>query len=255
MPGRSLLFVAILILAGTIPFLIGEIQPGWSPSGAVPGDESTATRLAGFDAGTTDGAKRPLPLPQPYSTDPARTQLARNQQFLAGAAVPSTELRGLPGVSLADALRFDVTPAWVSSTWPHVTPQRMETGWYGLRVPLVTGTDTADVAGSLTYYFNAQNYVERITLYGFTDDAEPLISLVQQNYSLRPFAAVGRGLWLSFHQEVPIGMLRIDDAMLRSGGHGGRYRIDLELNLPREGATLRQESLQPLRRLRDAKLL
>ena len=63
-------------------------------------------------------------------------------------------------------------------------------------MPLVTGTEPKTVAGSLTYYFNAENYVERVTLFGYTGDAEPLISLLQQQYGLRPYAAVGRGLLL-----------------------------------------------------------
>jgi hypothetical protein len=132
----------------------------------------------------------------------------------------------------------------------------METGWYAVRVPLVTGTDTDDIAGSLTYYFNPQNFVERITLYGYTGDAEPLITLVQQQYHLQPLTAAGRGLYFSFYEAVPIGILKVEDAPIQSmDGERNRYRIELELNLPRPGASLSDEVMERIRRLRDAKLL
>jgi hypothetical protein len=201
-------------------------------------------------------AKDPLSLPPPYPVDAVRSQLAQNHQLLAGTPMPAADTGILPGVALADALRFDVTPAWVNSTWSQVTPQRLETGWYGLRVPLVTGTDPTDLAGSLTYYFNAQDYVERITLCGVTDDAEPLTSLMQQHYGLRPLTTLGRGVFLSFYQDVPIGMLRIEDAVVaRPGEPRSRFRVLLELNLPRPGASLSADLLPSLRRLQGGQRL
>ena len=61
-----------------------------------------------------------------------------------------------PVLSLEEVLRFDVTTAWVLSKWPRVSANLAELDMQGYRVPLVTGTGDADVAGSLTYYFNAK---------------------------------------------------------------------------------------------------
>jgi hypothetical protein len=247
--------MAVVILAGTIPFLLGE-SPQEPSRGTDVGRQPTTTGLAGFDVSKLAAGEGSGKLPSPYPVEAAQTALAHNQRLLATSAVPPSPIGNVPAVSLPDALRFDVTPAWVRSIWSRVTPQRLETGWYALRVPLVTGTEPADVAGSLTYYFNRQDFVERITLTGLTDDPELLSSLVQQYYALRPYAVTGRGLWLSFYQDVPIGMLRIEDAaLLRPGQPQSRYRIELELNLPRPGATLSPTALQPLQRLREAKLL
>ncbi len=253
MPSRSLLLIAILILAVTVPFLIRDSSPNSSDPST---DASTETKLTGFWKRLVGGGSSSESASSAATLEEAEALLAKNKQMLAGHPINVLELAGLPGVSLADALRFDVTPAWVAATWPRLTPQRMETGWYGLRVPLVTGTAPEDVAGSLSYYFNAQNYVERVTLYGYTGDAEPLISLLQQQYGLRPYAAVGRGLFLSFYETVPIGVLEVEDvAVQKSDGQRGRYRVQLELNLPRQGAMLSEEVMQKLRRLHDAKLL
>ena len=65
----------------------------------------------------------------------------------------------------------------------------------GYRVPLVTGTTLADVAGSLTYYFNAQQRVQRITFRGTTGDPSVLATLLAQRLSFRPAAdqRSGRG--------------------------------------------------------------
>ncbi len=61
-------------------------------------------------------------------------------------------------------LRFDVTVEWVMQRWPRVSTGLPYLQLQGYRVPLVTGTKVADLAGSLTYYFNARQQVQRITL-------------------------------------------------------------------------------------------
>lgn len=253
MPRRSLLFLAVVILAGTVPFLVREAPRDAERDDAAATQPAVATGVFGLQRpGTAGSAAGTLPI----ALEAARAELARNRQLLASSRIPPSPIGNVPAVPLPDALRFDVTPAWVRSIWTRVSPQRLETGWYALRVPLVTGTEPADVAGALTYYFNEQDYVERITLSGITDDAELLSSLVQQYYGLQPYAATGRGLWVSSFQGTPIGMLKVEDAAAhRAGEPQGRYRVELELNRPRAGATLSPPALRSLQRLRDAKLL
>ena len=54
----------------------------------------------------------------------------------------------------------------------------------GYRVPLVTGTAETDLAGSLTYYFNAQQKLQQIVFRGFTGDARNLVGLLVGRYHL-----------------------------------------------------------------------
>ena len=52
----------------------------------------------------------------------------------------------------------------------------------GYRVPLVTGTTEADLAGSLTYYFNAQQQVEQIAFHGTDGRRAKLLALLSNRY-------------------------------------------------------------------------
>jgi hypothetical protein len=52
----------------------------------------------------------------------------------------------------------------------------------GYRVALVTGTRVTDLAGSLTYYFNARQQLQRITFRGTTGDTSALLTLLTGRY-------------------------------------------------------------------------
>ena len=92
----------------------------------------------------------------------------------------------MPLPSLAEVLRFDATVDWVLQRWPRVTTGLPYLQLQGYRVPLVTGTGLADVAGSLTYYFNARQQVQRITFRGTTGDPQRFGSLVGQPLPFYP---------------------------------------------------------------------
>ena len=94
-------------------------------------------------------------------------------------ALPA-EMMPLP--SLSEVLRFDVTVEWILRRWPRVTTGLPYMQLQGYRVPLVTGTGLADVAGSLTYYFNARQQVQRITLRGTTGDPSVLASILASRH-------------------------------------------------------------------------
>ena len=83
---------------------------------------------------------------------------------------------------LADVLQFDVTPDWVVSRWPRVSAGLAYLELHGYRVPLVTGTAEDDLAGALTYYFNPQQQLQRITFYGTTGNAHKLVDLVTSRF-------------------------------------------------------------------------
>ena len=90
-----------------------------------------------------------------------------------------------PVLSLEEVLRFDVTTAWVLSKWPRVWANLAELDMQGYRVPLVTGTGDADVAGSLTYYFNAKQRMARITFFGTTGDTRRLVAFLESTYNFK----------------------------------------------------------------------
>lgn len=91
-------------------------------------------------------------------------------------AEPEPELAG--PVEMSEALRFEVDPAWVLGHWPRVSTRLAELELEGLRVPWVSGTRDDDLAGSLTYYFAANERLQRITFFGTTGDGRKLVALL-----------------------------------------------------------------------------
>ena len=129
-------------------------------------------------------------------TDPEVSRLLSLSEQQLSAPVAGTE-RPTPVASLEGVLRFDITPQWIMDNWPHVATTRNEGGMDGLRVPLVTGTTSESVAGSLTYYFDAQHVVQRIALDGITGDERNLVGLVTRVYHLTPEPQAGVGIYVS----------------------------------------------------------
>jgi uncharacterized protein DUF6690 len=81
-----------------------------------------------------------------------------------------------------EVLRFDLTPSFIAQRWPRVTTSLHDLSLQGFRVPLVTGTAADDLAGSLTYYFNHQRRLQRITFAGTTGDYRRLLQLLTAHY-------------------------------------------------------------------------
>jgi hypothetical protein len=94
-------------------------------------------------------------------------------------------LVGTPTHSIADVLRFDVSRDWVYQQWPRKSTAMAELDLYGVRVPLVTGTQLYDLAGSLTYYFGLDGRVKRLTFTGRTGDTTQLAAIAHQRFGLQ----------------------------------------------------------------------
>ena len=84
--------------------------------------------------------------------------------------------------SLDEIFRFDVNSGWVISQWPRVSAGLAEMRLQGYRVALVSGTSPDDLAGALTYYFNARQQAQRITFQGTTGDPGKLVQFLSTRY-------------------------------------------------------------------------
>ena len=109
---------------------------------------------------------------------------------------------------LTDVLRFDISPGWVMQRWPRVTTVAQST-LAGLRVPLVTGTQIDDLAGSLTYYFDRTDQVQRISFQGLTGDDRKLVEIVTSGYGMQPEPALGGGMYVARWNAMPTSALRV----------------------------------------------
>lgn len=158
------------------------------------------------------------------------------------ANAPKPRLEGPQAIRLEDAFRFDITPGWVTTYWTRVTTTSTDLELEGFRVPLVTGTQTDDVAGSLTYYFDKQHQLQRIAFQGSTGDARKLIGFATQHYQLQPVPTLGAGLYLGRWNGTPKSVLRVTHApVVMANAPLHRYQVDFELNRPDANYRLSQE--------------
>jgi hypothetical protein len=214
---KALLCIGGLMLATGGPItmfstsdLVGNVKRNWLAN-------SAATAAA-----TPQGSTTPT---TPTPTIPA------SPAWPTGAAPDPT-----PIVTLAEALRFDVTVEWVMQRWPRVSTGLPHLQLQGYRVPLVTGTSVADVAGSLTYYFNARQQVQRITLRGATGDPTVLVNLLTSRYRLARRLTNDPGVVL--YEAVdssnrPIGSAKIHSAnVIKANQPYTRFEVDVLLDRP-----------------------
>lgn len=160
----------------------------------------------------------------------------------AAATQPSSP--PLPGTdALPRIFRFDLTPNAVLATWPSVTTTVADLRWQGMRVPLATGAAEQDVAGSLTYYFDQEHRVRRITFHGQTGNPTALARVCRDYFEMQPEPSLSPMLltrrWNGGLQSV---LLVRPAAVLRSDQPHTRYEILLELNHPDNAVGLSAEA-------------
>lgn len=207
----------LLLLAGAAggPYMLYETQAGKTASGLFQSASSSML---------SDSGSERLPggmLVAAPQSDPLNPELD-------GASMPQPVI-----YSLADVMRFDITPGWVIERFPRVSTILAETQLDGLRVPLVTGTQPADIAGTLTYYFDRFQRLQRITLHGTTGDPTRFISQLQQMYQVQQEPALGGGLYtLKWNGQATSVVHVTPAAVVYAGAPYSRYAVLIELNQP-----------------------
>jgi hypothetical protein len=98
-------------------------------------------------------------------------ELDAGSEEAATLPVDGPRLAGPANANFDALFRFEIGPEWVTDQWARVSSVRSDEGWQGLRVPVVTGMAADDLAGSLTYYFDAWGRLQRIAFQGTTGDA------------------------------------------------------------------------------------
>lgn len=137
---------------------------------------------------------------------------------------------------MAEVFRFDVSPRWVADNWPRVSTALAQLELQGYRVPLVTGSAEDDLAGSLTYYFNPWQQLQRITFIGTTGDVRRLVTFMTSKHGFARRLTNDPGQFL---YEVPgptgtpRGILWIRHfPVLKADRPHERYEVNLTLDRP-----------------------
>jgi hypothetical protein len=217
---HSLFYFVILCAAVGIPYLSNE----WgSPSQWFSGHRGAADAAVADATAAIDGS----PTGTANLTDGGNTVFGG--VALGGPDAP----RGVPLVDIEECLRFDVTAAWILGRWPRVTAGLPDHDLQGYRVPLVTGTQEDDLAGSLTYYFNKNQRCQRITFQGTTGDARKLIGYLTARYGFKQQTSSDPNLYLYQIRwnGGPLSELHIRPArIVRADAPQARFEVLLALN-------------------------
>ncbi len=154
----------------------------------------------------------------------------------AAPPLPDSLLEGPAIFDLWEVFRFDAPPAWVMARWKRVSTVTSERNLRGLRVPLMTGTRMDDLAGSLTYYYDKNQQVQRITFEGVTGDDARLVQLVTEQYGLRPVPSLQAGLYLGQTRSRITAVLRVSNPpVVLTKEPLKRMEVALEINRPDSG--------------------
>jgi hypothetical protein len=160
------------------------------------------------------------------AADPSLPQAPQTQSHVDGAPVHD----------LTEVFRFDITPAWIMQRWPRVTTGLSKPQLEGYRVVLVTGTTPADLAGSLSYYFNSQQQVQEIDFRGSTGDVRNLAQMLVTRFHFSRRLTNDPGLMI-YEKVSPenhqTGFARIRSAWVLKASDPLR-RFEVELMLERE---------------------
>jgi hypothetical protein len=190
--------------------------------------------LAGAKKSWFSGVKAQAAAPKGYASDVSADGSATSASAPLAIGPNSSRVENTPLPSLPEVLNLDVTVEWVLQRWPRVTTGLTQLQLQGYRVPLVSGTSTADVAGSLTYYFNSRQQAQRITLRGATGDPSVLANILisrfhfTRRFTNDPGVVVFEAVDSS---NQPAGSLNIRSApVVKADQPYARFQVDLVLD-------------------------
>ena len=141
-----------------------------------------------------------------------------------------------------DVINMNITPKWITQRWARVSKNIQSGQWQGYRVPIVTGEETNDLAGALTYYFDNQQQLQRISFRGTTGEPQRIITMLQQTFHLtkRPTSLIG--LYIKSQNRRPVSVLMISRSphatTQNNAARYSQYTIQFELNRPSIGTQL-----------------
>jgi len=228
----------LAMMAGGMYFAL-ETDPGRdavsSIMSSIQGDATTLVSTGGEEAGYANHAHHEVEKLRQAQGERYRygQQMAEKLGAIPADPTAAPKLVGAHVSDLREVLRFDITPRWVIDRFARVTTVLADVHLEGLRVPIVTGTRPDDIAGTLTYYFDAADKLQRITIHGFTGDANRVVTTMTQFYGLGREPSLEAGVYTKRWNGEPVHFLRITHApVVYSDAVHQKYTVFLELNEP-----------------------
>ena len=175
---------------------------------------------------------------------------AQTMTFGGNATGPdfATPMQFTPVMNFGEIFNYNITPAWVGQRWDRVSNVPAADGLRGKRVALVTGTNSWDLHGSLTYYFDEYQTCRRITFRGWAGDPSRLIELLQANHGLKQQPTHWAGFYLAKSWRKSTGaMLMKNPTVTYVDNKVQQMGVLLELNDPKSKHQLSQDFISLIR--------
>jgi hypothetical protein len=202
--GRPMLFAGVLLAAAVVPYVLLDENISKTARGQW-------NRLVG----KADEKKGDVLANLKEATEKAQAALA--------PAAPA------PPAAIEEIFRFDVTPQWVTSRWPRVSTVAGEPKHLGMRVPLVSGTQPHDIAGSLTYYFNEHHQLQRITFTGLTGDPRRLLAATVTPNGLKSQPTTHAAHYTAGNPKQPTSQVTVKHLPVVTAGARSRAEVAVDL--------------------------
>ncbi|MFI4874018.1 MAG: DUF6690 family protein [Blastopirellula sp. JB062] len=152
---------------------------------------------------------------------------------LTGSDAVNAPIAGPPVHDFLEVFNFSADARWVSTRWPRVSTALADLNLEGLRAPLVTGSRYDDLAGSITYYFDRDGHVQRITFQGTTGDERRLIAMLTRHFDFKHEPTLDAGLYLVKWNGDPTSVLMLRNAtVIDATQPHKRLTVSLEINRP-----------------------
>lgn len=228
---RNLTYAAILAacFGGPYSFYSPEaretVQSLWNQASAyIPSGEKTSD---GEKPVASIEAHSAVDMPPPEQPSPFVTP------SLTGSDAINMPVAGPPVQDFLEVFNFNVDARWVTMRWPRVSTTLADLNLEGLRAPLVTGSQFDDLAGSITYYFDRDGHVQRITFHGTTGDERRLVDMLTRHFGFKHEPTLDAGLYLVKWNGDPTSVLMLRTANIVSASQPhARLNVALEINRP-----------------------
>lgn len=226
--------------APTTPSQGNLMLPGTTPhQAAIPVYDEQKNLIGYAPAGIPqNGITAPIPPGIPDYT-------AAETYFLPGDA-HGPDLTAAPidfvlPIDLTTIFRYDVTIESIRQRWDRVSTTPIANELMGYRVALVTGTNSWDLHGSLTYFFDSYGRCQRITFRGWTGDPTRLVKLLEnEGYSKQPSRYAGFYLHRYWGRQKG-GLLMKNPTVMYRENRMQQVALVLEMNRPSSNFRLSED--------------
>jgi hypothetical protein len=255
---RTILFFALAGLLVSVPLLFSRARPGsgpdaeWNNRQAMSGSTADGFFSQRWDDGQSAAGEDPGPFQLAGSSgNPGSDQSVPGHFASSSGNAAWSEPVYFAFAGPNEFLRFDLSPEWIRNRWPAVSVFQASDGLTGMRVPLVSGPRPQDIHGSLTYFLDSQQQIQRIGFRGWTGDPAELVNFLQSQGYVR-VTSNGAGLFRRTSWGRNKGTLRLDHPPLKqSNTTTEQYMLLLEMVNPASSLNVSSETQTILDAMED----